>query len=391
MHDMTSPRAQSRGMYYFVAYKGAAMSYIVIFGSARNDGATRKAVDSVFQDREHRFVDLKTLNISAFDYTHKNLDDDFIPLIEEMIQYDTIVLASPVYWYAVSSHMKVFLDRWSDLLSVRKDLSYRLEGKNLFVITSFAAECPLGCVGFENPLRQGFNYMNINYGGCYYNHPDDTFVKSIGFPTVEEFRAQLFSHKPLELRLSGTRVSLRLACMKDRENLYKWMYQSDAGASMWGEPIFPEKQARTWEEFKTMWAPYYFQLPLTGRGHVFVIEKDGEDIGGVAFHCPDRKNRSEIDVWLRSEADCGQGSGSEAVDLLTRFLYRELGIGQFWMQPSARNPRSLRAYEKTLFKRLPLSPEEGKKEFGFQDYYDSVYILRDMSVFIDGDSARQDQ
>jgi RimJ/RimL family protein N-acetyltransferase len=149
---------------------------------------------------------------------------------------------------------------------------------------------------------------------------------------------------------------------------------------MFGAPTFPEKEARTFEEFKSRWAPFYFQRPLTARGHVFVIEKDGVEIGALAFHCPDSKNRSEIDIWMKSEEYCGKGFGSETIDLLTRFLYRELGLSYFWMQPSARNERSLRASLKINFKQLPLSPEEGKQEFGFQDYHDSVYLLRDMSL-----------
>lgn len=358
------------------------MSYIVLFGSARIDGSTRRAVDSVFQDESHRFVDLRSLNITPFDYTH-DAQDDFLPLMQEITQYDTIVLASPVYWYSVSSYMKTFLDRWGHLLAGEsgKALALKLEGKRLFLITSFAAELPLGCTAFETPIRQTCYYMNIHYGGCYYDYADEALKQSLGFPSLESFRAQLFSpENKLEFRLYGKKISLRLAYMKDRRTLYEWMYKSDASSNIFGPPTYPEKEGRTWEEFKSLWASYYFQAPLTGRGHVFVIEKDGEGIGGIAFHRADSKNRSEIDIWMRSEKDCGQGFGSEAVDLLTCFLYREFGIAFFWLQPSARNPRSIRAYQKTKFKQLPLTADEGKQEFGFQDYHDSVYLLRYMSL-----------
>ena len=169
------------------------MSYIVIFGSARSSGSTRKAVDLVFQDKEHRFIDIRSLKISHFDYANENADDDFYPLMEELVTYDTIVLASPVYWYAVSSYMKTFLDRWSDLLGTRKDLGQKLKKKRLFLITSFATATPLGCAGFEDPIRQTCEYMNIQYGGCFYNYPDQTLVQTLGFPSLEEFRSKLFA------------------------------------------------------------------------------------------------------------------------------------------------------------------------------------------------------
>jgi multimeric flavodoxin WrbA len=169
------------------------MSHIVLFGSARSEGATKKAVDQVFEGRNYRFVDLRSLHIGPFDYNYEaNKDDDFLPLVKEMLLYDTIVLASPVYWYSVSSYMKTFVDRWSDLFVYHRDLADRLKGKQLFLLTSFGSKSPLGCVGFEEPIKQTCHYMNIDYRGCYYQHPEADFVKSLGFPSLEEFQSQLF-------------------------------------------------------------------------------------------------------------------------------------------------------------------------------------------------------
>lgn len=357
------------------------MSSIVIFGSARENGETRKAVDSIFQGQDFRFVDLKTLKISHFDYQQQNQNDDFHPLMEELVQYKNIVLASPVYWYSVSSYMKIFMDRWSDLLTTRKDLAKKIEGKKLFVIGSFGTDFPLGCMSFENPIRHSCNYLNIHYGGAYYHPPQSSHVDSLNLISREHFRAKLFEEShDLSLKIKGSKVQLRLATMSDREALYQWMYHSDAARNMFGAPTYPDKPLKTWEEFKASWNPFYYQMPLTSRGHVFIIEFQGEAVGGIAYHKPDTKNRSEIDIWLRSEKDCGQGLGSDALNALCRYLYREFGILFFWLQPSARNPRAIHVYQKVGFKKLPLNPEEGKLEFGHQDYHDSVYLLRDMSL-----------
>lgn len=168
------------------------MSYIVIFGSARDNGTTRKAVDKVFQNQEHRFVDLRQLKISHYDYEYKNAGDGFLPLMEDAIRYDTIVLASPIYWYSVSAYMKIFLDRWGDLVTTRQDLGFKLKGKRLFVITSFSTSSPLGCAGFEEPIKQTCNYMKIEYGGCYYDFPNEKLPKTLGFTSLEDFRSKLF-------------------------------------------------------------------------------------------------------------------------------------------------------------------------------------------------------
>ncbi len=357
------------------------MSSIVIFGSARENGETRKVVDSVFQGQEFRFVDLKTLNISPFDYQQQNQNDDFLPLMEELVQYTNIVLASPVYWYSVSSHMKIFMDRWSDLLTSRKDLAKKIEGKKLFLIGCFGTDFPLGCMSFESPIRHSCNYLNIHYGGAYYHSPQSQHVDSLNLITREQFRSKIFEENhDLSLKIKGRKVQLRLAIMSDREVLYQWKYHSDTSHNMSGPPLYPEKPIKTWEEFKASWSPFYYQMPHTSRGHVLMIEFQSETIGAIAYHRPDSKNRSKIDIWLRSEKDCGKGLGSDALNALCCYLYREFGILFFWLQPSARNPRAIHVYQKIGFKKLPLSSEEAKTEFGHQDYHDSVYLLRDMSL-----------
>jgi len=48
------------------------------------------------------------------------------------------------------------------------------------------------------------------------------------------------------------------------------------------------------------------------------------------------------------------------------------------VQPSARNPRTIRAYEKAGFARLPVTMEEARAEWGPNDYVDSVYMVKTM-------------
>ena len=61
---------------------------------------------------------------------------------------------------------------------------------------------------------------------------------------------------------------------------------------------------------------------------------------------------------MRSEACCGRGYGTDALIALSRMLYVRFGVQEFMMQPSARNPRAIRAYEKAGFRSIdiPLAP-----------------------------------
>ena len=56
------------------------------------------------------------------------------------------------------------------------------------------------------------------------------------------------------------------------------------------------------------------------------------------------------------------------------------------VQPSARNPRAIRAYEKAGFKRLGLPIGEARALWGPSDYADSVYMVRAIPPEGDGEA-----
>src|SRR5690606_23204552 len=99
---------------------------LIISGSARNDGDTTTRVEQLRDMTGWDMIDLNDYNISHYDYNHENRNDDYLPLIKDIIErYETWVIATPVYWYAMSSIMKVFFDRFSDLLTIEKELGRR--------------------------------------------------------------------------------------------------------------------------------------------------------------------------------------------------------------------------------------------------------------------------
>jgi len=140
---------------------------VIIFSSSRSHGNTRKAVDALFPESQPKLIDLNKKNISFFDYNGKKENDDFLPLIEEILKYKTFIFASPTYWYSMCAQMKTFFDRLSELYSSRTDLLKALEGKNVFVITSYAGiESPC----FEDPFKLTSNYLKMNYHCCHFEY-----------------------------------------------------------------------------------------------------------------------------------------------------------------------------------------------------------------------------
>ena len=140
------------------------MKKLIILGSSRKDGDTRKVVDELIKLSKWDFIDLNDYNISYYDYEHKNLDDDYLNLMRKIIaNYDVLIFATPVYWYSMSGIMKVFFDRITDLLDEEKDLGRKLRGKSMAAVSCSVGD-NLG-ESFWLPFSETARYLGMAYLG----------------------------------------------------------------------------------------------------------------------------------------------------------------------------------------------------------------------------------
>jgi multimeric flavodoxin WrbA len=140
------------------------MKTLIILGSSRKDGETRKVIDELAAISKWDVIDLNDYNISYYDYEHRNIDDDYIRLMRRILEnYDTLIFATPVYWYAMSGIMKVFFDRVTDLLDLEKELGRKLRSKSMAAVS-----CSIGNHLDENfwlPFRETAGYLGMKYIG----------------------------------------------------------------------------------------------------------------------------------------------------------------------------------------------------------------------------------
>lgn len=138
------------------------MNKIVIVGSARNDGDTADLTNELIEQSEWDLINLNDYNFNYFDYKHENQDDDYLTLMKNIIKnYDTMIFATPVYWYSMSGIMKVFFDRITDLLTIEKELGRKLRGKRMAVVS-----CSIGNnLGkyFWLPFSETAKYLGMEY------------------------------------------------------------------------------------------------------------------------------------------------------------------------------------------------------------------------------------
>lgn len=157
------------------------MNSVIILGSSRSDGNTKIICNYLVKDTEFPLFDLNDYEIGYYDYNGNNSHDDFLPLFEKLITFDTLIFATPVYWYSMSAQMKTFLDRFTDLLKIRKDLGRKLRGKNMKVIccSSGDEEYP----EFWKPFQRSSEYLGMNYLG--HAH---TWIEKEEVPTIVKNR-----------------------------------------------------------------------------------------------------------------------------------------------------------------------------------------------------------
>ena len=138
------------------------MSCCIILGSSNPRGNTYHVVQKMFSPLPDLYC-LSDYKIGHYDYQGKNETDDFLPLIKKLLLYSVWIFATPVYWYSMSGLLKVFFDRFTDLISCHKEIVNNLKGKTTFLVCTSSSGKP---ETFESPIAETFSYLGMVYDGC---------------------------------------------------------------------------------------------------------------------------------------------------------------------------------------------------------------------------------
>lgn len=162
---------------------------VIILGSARNDGDAAQLAAALSELAGCPVVDLGDYEIEFYDYAHGySAQDDFRALMKMLIGgYGHWLMATPVYWYAMSAPMKAFFDRFTDLLTIEKGLGRQLRGKALSVAT-VSNGSHLGDA-FWLPFSSTASYLGMSFKGGLHTGPGTVspvilshFLQQTGFP-----------------------------------------------------------------------------------------------------------------------------------------------------------------------------------------------------------------
>ena len=155
---------------------------VVLLASSRPDGNTFALAKLMFPGDLVPIVDLAALNIGYYSYSNVHADDDFLPVVEQLMISPVWVLATPLYWYSMSAQAKTFLDRLSDLLSFRKALGHQLRGKGFAVVC--AGSDPELPSSFNQPFELTCSYLGMRFLGSCYTQFDGNQLANTGAATT---------------------------------------------------------------------------------------------------------------------------------------------------------------------------------------------------------------
>lgn len=162
----TSLRAQPAAYAKMAFIRIDSTQPVILLASSRPTGNTFSLARMVLPESAAPLVDLASLNIGYYSYSNANADDDFLPMIAQLVASPVWVIATPLYWYTMSAQAKTFLDRLSDLLSFRKSLGQQLRGKGLAVVCSGSDPAPP--TPFNQPFELTCDYLGMRFLGCHY-------------------------------------------------------------------------------------------------------------------------------------------------------------------------------------------------------------------------------
>ncbi len=159
-------------------------------GSANSHGNTKKIVDAVIAKTNADFIDLNAYKVSYFDYEHRNKDDDFVQIATQMMKYEQIIFATPVYWYAMSAQLKTFFDRMTDLLTIHQSLGRQFrKDKKMFSIA--CSSDSVAYEGFVMPFEKTAEYLGMEYGGHLHSWVENDTISEEVLQKIDLFCIEL--------------------------------------------------------------------------------------------------------------------------------------------------------------------------------------------------------
>lgn len=144
----------------------------VLHGSSRPNGNTEQLTHMLLEGVQTEEVYLRNHTIKPItDQRHdaegfQPIDDDYEGIVKRMLEHDTIVFATPLYWYGMSGYMKNFVDRWSQSLrDTSLHFKERMQGKKVYVVIVGGDNPKLKALPLIAQFQYIFDFVGASFEG----------------------------------------------------------------------------------------------------------------------------------------------------------------------------------------------------------------------------------
>lgn len=86
------------------------MSILFINGSPNKNGNTAHMAAALLKGREYQTLNL--VDYKLYSYGQQFEDDQFMEIVDQMKEAETIIIGSPVYWHNMSGAVRNLIDRF---------------------------------------------------------------------------------------------------------------------------------------------------------------------------------------------------------------------------------------------------------------------------------------
>jgi multimeric flavodoxin WrbA len=177
------------------------MKILALYGSSRPNGNSEKLAETAFEGLEITHVYLRDRNIQPIvDQRHEEggfqpVDDDYDVTIQQVLEHDTLVFVTPLYWYGMSGTMKNFVDRWSQSLrDSRYKFKEEMSKKKAYVIVTGGDNPRIKALPLIQQFQYIFDFMGMEFAGYVIgkgSKPDDILQDKRALKDAEALNEQL--------------------------------------------------------------------------------------------------------------------------------------------------------------------------------------------------------
>ena len=178
--------------------------FLFVLGSSRPDGNTellaRRAAEQLPEGVEQQWIDLAAHPLPDFEDLRHDSDHarptegNVALLLDATLAATDVVIVSPLYWYAVSAHVKRYLDHWSGWLRTPGlDFKATLAGRTLWGVTALAHDEQVVADPLIGTLNNSAAYMGMRFGGVLLGNgskPGDVLRDAEALSRAKTFFAQ---------------------------------------------------------------------------------------------------------------------------------------------------------------------------------------------------------